>query len=126
VVISLEKNDYKDIVVPAISAATKNAAKSKGIKKYQDVYSWQDETLWTNVMPAVKEFSKEAKKVIAISVYTTRSAQSLYDNAEKAAQSKGINTKEGFGNARIVYSDNSLIDYSGTAKSVLELAEKSL
>ncbi|MDR0734227.1 MAG: CbiX/SirB N-terminal domain-containing protein [Elusimicrobiota bacterium] len=126
VVISLEKNEYNAIVVPQIEKAVRKAAKSGGIKKYRDVYSWQDETFWQNVMPAVKEFSKEAKRVIAVSIYTTRSAQSLYENASKAALAKSIDIKEGFGKAGIVWSVNSLTDYRGTPKAVLELAEKSL
>jgi hypothetical protein len=126
VVISLEKNDYKNIVVPLIAKAVKEAAKNGGIKKYRDVYSWQDETFWQNVMPAVKEFSKETERVIVVSIYTTRSARSLYDNALKAAAAKGVDTKAGFGKAVIVYSENSLVDYSGTAEALLKLAEKSL
>ncbi|ACC98439.1 hypothetical protein Emin_0884 [Elusimicrobium minutum Pei191] len=77
-------------------------------------------------MPAVKDYSKKSKKVFVISIYTTRSAQSLYDNALKAAKEKGINTEEGFGKAEIIYSQNSLIDYPQTPKIVLEFAKKSL
>jgi predicted Fe-Mo cluster-binding NifX family protein len=123
VAISLEANDYRNIVFPTINKAAKAAAQSKGIKKYKDVYSWQDETFWTNAMPTVKEFSKNSRRVIITSVYTTRSAQSLFENASKAAKAKGIDTEEGFGKAELIFSKNSLIDYKGTPKAVLELAE---
>lgn len=126
VVISLEKNEYKDIVVPTIAKAVKAAAKANGIKTYGDVYSWQDETFWTNVMPTVKEFSKNNKKVLVISVYTTRSAKSLYENAYKAAQAKSINVTEGFGDGQIVYSEASLIDFADTPKVLLNAAQKAL
>ncbi|MDR0646739.1 MAG: CbiX/SirB N-terminal domain-containing protein, partial [Elusimicrobiota bacterium] len=67
VVISLEANDYRNIVFPTINNATKAAAQSKDIKKYKDVYSWQDETFWTNVTPTLKEFSKTSRRVIITS-----------------------------------------------------------
>jgi hypothetical protein len=100
-----------------------DAARSEGIKNYKEVFSWQDETFWTNAMPAIKEFSWKNKRVLVVSVYTTRSAQSLYENALKAAEAKGINTKDGFGGAEIIYSQNSLTDYGGTPKALLDFAE---